>query len=142
MVLKDRGKGWRRKQTEEERSTVNGLRGGCCSIERLSIPPEARTTRSRCCNPPNIHPNPSHSCLLYVTLELDYTASKALQHSWKALVFAPSSMVPLCFVFQAKYRKSLLSSALSKETYLFPRIPSLLPPSLNFHPITSLVWFE
>lgn len=54
---------------------------------------------------------------------MDYVVSKALQHSWTALVFAPLAMVPLCFVFQAKYRKSLLGFALSKETYLFPRTP-------------------
>ena len=54
---------------------------------------------------------------------MDYIASKVLQHSWTTLVFALLSMVPLCFVFQAKYRKSLFGSALSKETYLFPRTP-------------------
>ncbi len=83
---------------------------------------KACTTRSRCCNFPT-HRALSYSCLLYMTIEMDWIASKALQCSWTALVFAPLFMVPLCFVFQAAYRKSLLGFALSKETYLFPHTP-------------------
>lgn len=49
------------------------------SIERKTETTEACTTRSRCCNLPTY---PGASCLLYITLKVDYIASKALGKSW------------------------------------------------------------
>lgn len=102
--------------------SVDASREGCCSVEsdgdcqklqrHVLQDPDVVTSY-------NIHPIPSSSCLLYITVDMYDIELKELQHSSITLVFLPSSTVPLGFVFQAKYRKSLLGAALSKETYLF-----------------------
>lgn len=124
MALKEKGmdEGRREemKQTRGGGSSVDGPRGGCCSIERQKLQrhllqdPDVVTfqhTPSPIILMSTVHNlNDGLHCIEGITAVLDLF----------------SHHCPWClsvFVSQAKYTKSLLGYALLEETYLFPHTP-------------------